>query len=144
EDNPVNTRVAQRLLGLLGLEVTSAINGEEALAQISGNRFDIVLMDCQMPVMDGYTASRTRREQEVNMELPRLPIIAMTANAMAGDREKCIEAGMDEYLSKPLDRQLLTSTLAHCLSANGQTATVKTPSEDSISPAAAASSIVTS
>lgn len=137
EDNPVNTRVAQRLLGLLGLDVTTANNGEEALAQIAENRFDIVLMDCQMPIMDGYTASRTRREQEARMALPRLPIIAMTANAMAGDREKCIEAGMDEYLSKPLDRHLLTSILSHWLSVNGQRAAMKASRKERTRPAEA-------
>jgi len=74
-----------------------------------------VLMDCQMPVKDGYTASREWRQLESEQGLARLPIIAMTANAMAGDRQKCLDAGMDDYLSKPVDRRLLESRLAHWL-----------------------------
>ncbi|MGB0133260.1 ATP-binding protein [Dokdonella sp.] len=112
EDNPVNAQVAGRLLSLLGLGTEFASDGQEALDKISRGHYDIVLMDCQMPVMDGYTATRTRRTEERARNLPRLPIIAMTANAMAGDREKCIDAGMDDYLSKPLDRHLLASTLS--------------------------------
>lgn len=116
EDNPVNAKVASRLLSLLGLEAEIASDGQIALDMIERAHYDVVLMDCQMPVMDGYTATRTRRSEELARKLPRLPIIAMTANAMAGDREKCIDAGMDDYLSKPLDRHLLASTLSEWLS----------------------------
>ncbi|MEZ5463464.1 ATP-binding protein [Dokdonella sp.] len=115
EDNPVNAQVAARLLSLLGLESEVASDGQAALDKLAHGHYDIVLMDCQMPVMDGYTATRTRRTEERARNLPRLPIIAMTANAMAGDREKCIEAGMDDYLTKPLDRHLLASTLGEWL-----------------------------
>jgi CheY-like chemotaxis protein len=80
----------------------------------AGN-LDVVLMDCQMPVKDGYTASREWRQHEGANGLPRLPIIAMTANAMAGDRQKCLDAGMDDYLSKPVDRRLLEATIARWL-----------------------------
>jgi CheY-like chemotaxis protein/HPt (histidine-containing phosphotransfer) domain-containing protein len=118
EDNPVNAQVAGRLLSLLGLESEMASDGQAALEKLARGHYDIVLMDCQMPVMDGYTATRTRRTEERARNLPRLPIIAMTANAMAGDREKCIEAGMDDYLSKPLDRHLLASTLGEWLPAS--------------------------
>ncbi len=112
EDNPVNRQVAQRLLSIGGLTVDVAEEGASALAQ----RFAqppplVILMDCQMPVMDGYAATRAIREREAREGLPRMPIIAMTANAMLGDREKCLQAGMDDYLSKPLDRKALSQTL---------------------------------
>ena len=86
----------------------------ERMAQ--GN-LDVVLMDCQMPVKDGYTATREWRQHELSNNLRRLPVIAMTANAMAGDRQKCLDAGMDDYLSKPVDRRLLEATLARWLAA---------------------------
>ncbi len=115
EDNPVNRQVALRILSLAGLEVDAAENGQEALERLKHGRYALVLMDCQMPVMDGYTAARRRRQIEAEAKLPRLPIIAMTANAMIGDREKCLEAGMDDYLTKPLDRAKLNATLADWL-----------------------------
>ncbi len=111
EDNPVNRQVAQRLLTLAGIRFESAENGKEALDKMNAGPFAVVLMDCQMPIMDGYTATRRRREHEAGHGLPRLPIVAMTANAMLGDREKCLDAGMDDYMSKPLNRALLESTL---------------------------------
>ena len=115
EDHPVNLQVASRLLSRLGLEVAHAHNGAEALRQVEKGGFDMVLMDCQMPVMDGYAATRELRRRELAGNAPRLPIVAMTAHAMAGDRERCLECGMDDYLSKPLDRGLLARTLAHWL-----------------------------
>lgn len=115
EDNPVNLKVANRLLVLLGIEVDNATDGSIALEKLAKNQYDLILMDCQMPVMDGYTAARKRREDEKARDLPRTPIIAMTANAMVGDREKCLAAGMDDYLTKPLNRPLLQKTLAHWL-----------------------------
>jgi signal transduction histidine kinase/CheY-like chemotaxis protein/HPt (histidine-containing phosphotransfer) domain-containing protein len=115
EDNPVNLMVAQRLIGLLGLNCETADNGEKALERMMSGHLDLVLMDCQMPVKDGYTATREWRQHELNAGLPRLPIIAMTANAMAGDRQKCLDAGMDDYISKPVDRRLLESSLARWL-----------------------------
>ncbi|MFY2762828.1 ATP-binding protein [Arenimonas sp. MALMAid1274] len=115
EDNPVNLMVAQRLVGLLGLQCETADNGEKALERMVQGNLDLVLMDCQMPVKDGYTASLEWRQHELAHNLPRLPIIAMTANAMAGDRQKCLDAGMDDYLSKPVDRRLLEATIARWL-----------------------------
>jgi signal transduction histidine kinase/CheY-like chemotaxis protein/HPt (histidine-containing phosphotransfer) domain-containing protein len=115
EDNPVNRQVAQRLLTLTGLTIDCAENGREALDRIDSGAYDAVLMDCQMPIMDGYSATRQRRQQETEGKLIRLPIIAMTANAMVGDREKCLAAGMDDYLSKPLNRALLEETLRRWL-----------------------------
>ncbi|HEY3656732.1 MAG TPA: PAS domain-containing protein [Steroidobacteraceae bacterium] len=112
EDNPVNQRVAQRQLQKLAAEVTLANNGAEALERIAETAFDAVLMDCQMPVMDGFTATRRIREAELRSgSARRLPIIALTANVMSEDREHCIAAGMDAHLGKPLE----PSQLADCL-----------------------------
>ncbi len=115
EDNPVNLMVAQRLITLTGLHCDTAENGEQALEKLERGHYDIVLMDCQMPVMDGYSATLAWRENEEQNGLRRIPIIAMTANAMAGDRQKCIDAGMDDYLSKPVSRELLENTLRNWL-----------------------------
>ena len=113
EDNPVNLMVGQRLLSVLGITCDTASNGEAALLRMEASRYDIVLMDCQMPVMDGYTATGRWREMEAAAGDGRhVPIIAMTANAMAGDRQKCLDAGMDDYLAKPVTRSELERTLA--------------------------------
>ncbi|HVR80496.1 MAG TPA: ATP-binding protein [Luteimonas sp.] len=113
EDNPVNLMVGQRLLGVLGVDCDTAGNGEAALLRMSVSRYDLVLMDCQMPVMDGYTATRRwRAGEQASGDGNHLPIIAMTANAMAGDRQKCIDAGMDDYLAKPVTRAELERCLA--------------------------------
>jgi len=106
EDNPVNQEVTRAMLASFGLEVTIAGNGSEALEALSRGRFDIVLMDCQMPGMDGYEATRQVRERESSGACPggpapRIPIVALTAHAMQGDRETCLAAGMDDYLAKP-------------------------------------------
>ena len=111
EDNPVNRQVAHRLLSLAGLTIDTAENGKEAIDRLATTHYAAVLMDCQMPIMDGYTATRQQRERESAPGSTHVPIIAMTANAMVGDREKCLAAGMDDYLSKPLNRALLEQTL---------------------------------
>lgn len=111
EDNSTNLLVAQRLLQVLGCTVTTATDGEQGLQHLQAQPFDLVLMDCQMPVLDGYSATRRWREQEVRQGRTRLPIVAMTANAMAGDRERCLQAGMDDYLSKPVNRESLQACL---------------------------------
>jgi len=111
EDHPVNQKVAQKLLERLGLTVDVAENGEVALDKLRERPYAMVLMDCQMPVLDGYSATRRLREIETGQGKQRTPVIAMTAHAMSGDRERCLQAGMDDYLSKPLDRQLLEQTL---------------------------------
>ena len=122
EDNDVNRQVAQRLLTLSGVSFSVAENGKEAVDALAGRSFDAVLMDCQMPVMDGYTATRVLRQREAETTGgARVPIIAMTANAMAGDREKCLGAGMDDYLTKPLNRALLEQTLRKWLRAGALT-----------------------
>ena len=108
EDNPVNLMVAQRLLQILGADCDTAGNGQVALEKMEAGDYDLILMDCQMPVLDGYSATRRWRELEQQRNATRrLPIVAMTANAMAGDRQKCLDAGMDDYLAKPVSRQEL-------------------------------------
>jgi len=117
EDNAVNLRVAQRLLDMHGLDVTAVNDGREAVGHLEREHYDLVLMDCLMPVMDGYMATRLWRERERASGSPRLPIVAMTANAMAGDRERCLASGMDDYISKPLDRTALAQLLRRWLPA---------------------------
>jgi len=115
EDNPVNQRVAQRLLENLAAEVIIANNGAEALERIGAAQFDAVLMDCQMPVMDGFTATRRIRELEASRGGKRLPIIALTANVMSEDRDSCIAAGMDAHLGKPIEPAQLAACLGRYL-----------------------------
>lgn len=115
EDNPVNRRVAEKLLERLGLGFEHAENGQQAIERMARGGIDLVLMDCQMPVLDGYQATRRWRQLEAQGARPRLPIVAMTANAMLGDREKCLAAGMDDYLSKPIDRDQLARVLGRWL-----------------------------
>nr|WP_305881837.1 response regulator [Pseudomonas sp. R37(2017)] len=108
EDNPVNQLVAKGMLGKLGCEVTTAAHGGEALDQLEQRDFDLVLMDCNMPVMDGYEASRQIRRSG---RWPQLPIVALTANAMSEERERCRAAGMSDYLAKPFRREELAALL---------------------------------
>ena len=110
EDNVINQQVAQAMLANLGFGVEIANNGEEALARLKTQTFDIVLMDCHMPVMDGYQATAALRQQELTGDR-RLPVVALTANAMLGDREQCIAVGMDDYLAKPYTRAQLEQVL---------------------------------
>ncbi|BBP44507.1 PAS domain S-box protein [Thiosulfativibrio zosterae] len=110
EDNEMNQELALELLRQAGIEVTLAENGQEALDRLTEiHDFDGILMDCQMPVMDGYTATREIRKNAV---FTKLPIIAMTANAMVGDKEKVIEAGMNDHISKPLNVEAMFATIA--------------------------------
>ena len=102
EDNLINQKLAKYMLSNLGHEVTLAANGKEAVESSQNNQFDFILMDVQMPVMDGLEATRAIREREKQSYL-HIPIIALTAHAMKGDRERCLEAGMDDYISKPIN-----------------------------------------
>ena len=108
EDNPVNQLVAKGMLSKLGCDVVVAAHGGEALNQLEQHDFDLVLMDCNMPVMDGYEASRQIRQSE---RWPDLPIVALTANAMPEERERCRAAGMNDYLAKPFRREELEALL---------------------------------
>ncbi|MDH5259214.1 MAG: response regulator, partial [Gammaproteobacteria bacterium] len=103
EDNPVNQMVASELLEGYGCIVTPAGNGIEAVAMFNEQDFDLILMDCQMPEMDGFEATGRIRQKEAKNPIRRVPIVAFTANAMQGDREKCIKSGMDDYISKPVN-----------------------------------------
>lgn len=110
EDNPVNQELAEQLLQAAGIVVTTASNGQEALACLEDEKFDAVLMDCQMPVMDGFEATRRLR---ADPRFSDLPVIAVTAGALTGDRERCLASGMSDHLSKPLDVNLLYATLGN-------------------------------
>ena len=116
EDNRVNQKLALRLLGKMGHHATLATNGREALDLVQKNMFDLILMDIQMPEMDGYTATKAIRERQRQSGV-RVPIIAMTANTMSGDREKCLAGGMDDYLSKPILMDELRRTIDRNFSA---------------------------
>ncbi len=111
EDNAVNQRLAVAMLERLGHRVTLAVNGSEAVAKWREGSFDLVLMDVQMPETDGFEATRLIRGYE-RQSTKRTPIIAMTAHAMAGDRDRCIEAGMDDYVSKPVRKDALDAAIA--------------------------------
>ncbi len=111
EDNAVNQMVATTMLEKYGCHVTPAGNGQEALRLLKQRKFDLVFMDCQMPEMDGYEATHAIRSLEKQNNLKRVPIIAFTANAMKGDSDKCIDAGMDDYISKPVKRDELENML---------------------------------
>jgi len=119
EDNSINQIVAKSLLTNLGAQVEIANNGQEALNLLEQGYYDVVLMDCQMPIMDGYSATKVIRESQ--QAYKDIHIIAMTANAMSGDRDKCLDAGMNDYLTKPIDVDALENSLLKAL--NTPTAT---------------------
>ena len=114
EDSLVNQKVATSMLRRLRCTVQIANNGREALTAMEAEPFDLVLMDCQMPVMDGFTATRERRQRETG-GAPRLTIAAMTAHAMQGDRARCLAAGMDDYLTKPINMEQIGQLLERWL-----------------------------
>ncbi len=111
EDNIINQKVALSILKKLGYRADVVFNGEEAIRVLKGTTYDILLMDCQMPEMDGYEATRLIREPTTGVIDKDITIIAMTANAMKGDREKCIQAGMNDYLAKPIRPEPLNKVL---------------------------------
>jgi signal transduction histidine kinase/CheY-like chemotaxis protein len=111
EDNEVNQKLGRIMLGRMGASVAVAANGREAIEMIARESFDLVFMDCQMPEMDGYETTAAIRLRERRDNAQRLPIIAMTANALTGDRERCLSAGMDDYISKPVREEHIRSML---------------------------------
>jgi CheY-like chemotaxis protein len=123
EDNLVNRMVAQKLLAQWGHTIECVGNGREALASLEKASFDLVLMDIQMPELDGFEATAEIRRRERDTGAARIPIIAMTANAMKGDRERCLDAGMDGYVSKPVDREKLRKAIADLEIPDGNTTT---------------------
>jgi CheY-like chemotaxis protein len=117
EDNAVNQRLALRMLEKRGHAVHVASNGLEALALVASTQYDLILMDCQMPEMDGFET--TRRIRDAETECGRhVPIVAMTANAIFGDRDRCLAVGMDEYLAKPVRAEMLYQTIDSFLEAD--------------------------
>ncbi len=117
EDNRVNQGFATETLEALGVSVTIASNGREAVDKLMQRPFDLVLMDCQMPIMDGFEASRILSDLKKKGEIGAIPIIALTANAMRGDREKCLEAGMSDYITKPMRKSDMIQSLSRWLPA---------------------------
>jgi len=113
EDNPINQRLAVRRLQKMGAEVAVANDGVEAVEAIGGGTYDLILMDCQMPRLDGFAATRAIRQREA--EGRRTPIVAMTANAMPDDRQRCLAAGMDDYVAKPIEQRELADVLQRWL-----------------------------
>jgi CheY-like chemotaxis protein len=132
EDNPVNREVATGLLELLGCHVDSAEDGRQAFEVSATGAYDVILMDCQMPVMDGFTATVLIRERERQTQAARIPIIALTAHAMEGDRELCLKAGMDDYLTKPFTQGQVKDILGRWLSQTGASLPQRNPGSASI------------
>jgi len=132
EDNAVNQKVASRLVERGGFDFDIAENGKVALERLESSAFHAILMDCQMPEMDGYRATKEIRRRENGG--PRIPIIAMTAHAMEGDRERCLEAGMDDYLTKPVNRQELLSVLHRWIGRNGADGPVRVSEAGTLPP----------
>ena len=112
EDNAVNAFISTASLESMGVVSVHAANGLEAVELFRKQRFDAVLMDCEMPVMDGFAATRVIRDYEASVGATRTPIIALTANALSGDRDSCIAQGMDDYLSKPIELRKLSLLVA--------------------------------
>jgi signal transduction histidine kinase/CheY-like chemotaxis protein/HPt (histidine-containing phosphotransfer) domain-containing protein len=129
EDNPVNQQVAQAMLARIGLQVTLAGNGAEGVQAAAHRDFDLILMDCQMSVMDGYAATAAIRKRGQPAGARQVPIVALTANAMPGDRQKCLEAGMDDFLAKPYGMEQLQAILRRWLP-GAWAATAARPVED--------------
>ena len=113
DDNQINQEVAVGLIEESGAAITTAVNGQEAVEALSSHDFDLVLMDCQMPVLDGYNATRQIRGGMAGEKARKVPIVAMTASVMAGDRERCMLAGMDDYITKPLEPDELDTKLVY-------------------------------
>lgn len=132
EDQPLNQKVAIRYLQRRGIRVVTADGGAAALAALRDHRVDLVLMDLQMPGMDGLETTRRIREAERQEGRPRLPVLAMTAHVLPGDRERCLEAGMDDYLTKPLDKEVFFQVLGQWLPIPGEGESVR-GSRDSLS-----------
>jgi two-component system, sensor histidine kinase and response regulator len=133
EDNPINQKLAVVLLQKAGFSVDAVDNGAQALEKVQINEYNAVLMDVQMPEMDGFEATHQIRELEKTTGR-HIPIIAMTAHAMQGDRERCLEAGMDDYVTKPLEPKVLFSALDRWTEASVPSGEVLEPAQDYSSP----------
>jgi len=115
EDQQVNWMLIERMLIKRGHHAVNATNGDSVLEKLESEQYDLILMDCHMPLLDGYDTAREIRRREATGHRARTPIVAMTANAMLGDRERCVAAGMDDYMSKPISAEVLDELLARWL-----------------------------
>ena len=119
EDNPINIKVVMATLNKMGHKIDVATNGQEGIDKIfdgsNQKKYDIILMDCMMPVMDGFMASKYIRKEEKIQKMPHTPIIALTANISEDDKDKCYEYGMDYFLSKPIKKELIVEAMEKCL-----------------------------
>lgn len=136
EDNEINQVVTSEILRSLGLRFEIASNGQEALDATVNKRYDLILMDCQMPIMDGFEATHLIRERERAAEnrgekIPRVPIVAITANAIKGDKERCLDAGMDDYVVKPIDTEKLVAVVKQYVGSKVSSKTEATPNSNS-------------
>jgi len=111
EDVKINVMVATAILTTMGHKVHTEENGSKALEALRTRDFDLIFMDCQMPEMDGYQCTRTLRDPASGVRNSRIPVIAMTAHAMSGDREKCLDAGMDDYITKPISIETVQNAI---------------------------------
>ncbi|MDP2229088.1 MAG: response regulator, partial [Moraxellaceae bacterium] len=127
EDTPTNQEVARAMLVRLGCTVTVVSNGRDALAAFGAQPFDLVLMDCQMPEMDGFDATRHIRTLEKSTGRERTPVIAVTAGILRDERAACIESGMDDFLAKPFKRAALLEVLQRWRPPQGETAATPKP-----------------
>jgi two-component system sensor histidine kinase/response regulator len=126
EDQRTNWMLIERLLARRGLSAANATDGHNVLAKLESDHYDLILMDCQMPVLDGYDTAREIRRRETAGRRDHVPIVAMTASAMEGDRERCLAAGMDDYIAKPVDSDKLDQLLRRWLPEPEPTAPIDT------------------
>ncbi|QQS55364.1 MAG: response regulator [Candidatus Competibacteraceae bacterium] len=134
EDNPVNQEMALAVLSMLGCQGEVVADGQEAVEAVARTPYDLILMDCQMPVLDGFAATAAIRRWEHTRGRPRLPIVALTANIVKGFREQCLAGGMDDYLSKPFTQEQLAALLDRWLPASGGVVPMSKPSPSPDSP----------
>ena len=134
EDNPTNQQVALRILEKMGFRADAVANGQEAIQALKMGPYDIVFMDVQMPVMDGFEATRQIRNPQSAVRDHKVPVIAMTAHAMKGDRERCLEAGMDDYVPKPISPKTLAEALERWLPRESEAATAQAAGKAESSP----------
>ena len=121
EDNDINQTLIMEILTFMGYQFQCVGTGKAAVAELKNQKYDLLLMDCQMPEMDGYEAASAIRRWEKDQGVTRrVPIVALTAHAMKGERDRCMEAGMDDYWQKPLDVQLFRSTVVRWVTARHQ------------------------
>ena len=143
EDNRINRQLAETNLKNLNCDVTTAEHGQEAVVLVQEKTFDIILMDCQMPVMDGFEATRIITTMIADNQIPETPIVALTANAMQGDRERCLDVGMNDYATKPIRKKALIDLLTRwCVANENRAALASTPNVEPTKPSQSAADLV--